>query len=93
MADWSSGCPELDDVAHACADQDWPRAHALLTAYCERARAMATSGEVDEATLGDMLEAQRRLAACLYAGRDEAARALAGLRQAERAISAYQDIE
>lgn len=90
MDDWSSGCRDLDDVAHACADQDWPRAQRLLTAYCTRARALADSGSIDADTLRDMLEAQRRLADCLYASRDEAARALAGLNRAKRGIGAYR---
>ncbi|MFZ5662976.1 MAG: hypothetical protein ACOY9B_09770 [Pseudomonadota bacterium] len=94
MADWSSGSAELDEVAHACADQDWPRAQALLGAYCARAQDLAARGAVDDDTLRAMLEAQQRLAACLYAGRDEAARALARLRRNDRAIGAYrQDTE
>lgn len=92
MNDLSSGCTELDEVAHACADHDWPRAHALLTAYCDRVRALACSGQIDADALQDMLQAQQRLAACLYAGRDEAAQALAEMRHADRAIGVYRTL-
>lgn len=90
MADITAHVAALEAIARACADGDWSGATRLMTDHDRCVRRYINGGALDREEATALLAAQREFTRSLAIARDDAARQLAGLRHAGRAIGAYR---